>query len=253
MAIIQFVISSIIVGLLYLRMIKRETPAPISKARAIVPVILGVVSILLSFILFIIIGLIVGAAGYVGENYPTVVRSFVASLVSAGLPEEAAKLMMIIIAAAVFRSKIGNVYEYILTGAGVGLGFTLFEEFLYGSESLLTAVGRLITVAAHMLFGVIMAKHLGLARYYKMTGKGSAAGQIILAVIVPVMIHTLYDACTAHNMLLASTDEALMGIGAVLAIGAFVVMFVLQFIVLGRLKKNTEKYCEMRFAVKNDI
>ncbi|MBO6229448.1 MAG: PrsW family intramembrane metalloprotease [Ruminiclostridium sp.] len=252
MALIQSAVSLLILGFLYRRMIKREIPTPISKSQAIVPVILGVVSLLLSLAFFIVDGLILGSMGYVGSDYPPLARSVIGSLAAAGLPEEAAKLLMIIITVVIFRSKIRNVYEYILIGAAVGLGFTLFEEFLYGSDSLLIAAGRLITVAAHMLIGIIMGRHLGIARYYKITGKGSASVQYILAVIVPVVIHTLYDSCIATNKLLEDNDETIQGIGAVLAVTACVGMFVLQFIILGRTKKNAGKYCEMLLLEQRD-
>ena len=248
MALIQSAVSLLILGFLYRRMIKREIPTPISKSQAIVPVILGVVSLLLSLAFFIVDGLILGSMGYVGSDYPPLARSVIGSLAAAGLPEEAAKLLMIIITVVIFRSKIRNVYEYILIGAAVGLGFTLFEEFLYGSDSLLIAAGRLITVAAHMLIGIIMGRHLGIARYYKITGKV----QYILAVIVPVVIHTLYDSCIATNKLLEDNDETIQGIGAVLAVTACVGMFVLQFIILGRTKKNAGKYCEMLLLEQRD-
>lgn len=50
-----------------------------------------------------------------------------------------------------FREKIKNVYEYVLIGAAVGFGFTLFEEFCYGFDQDITTLGRLFTVAAHMI------------------------------------------------------------------------------------------------------
>lgn len=53
MAIIQLVLSAIICGILYVRMIRREVPEQIGKAQAITPVALGVVSLVLSFIFFL--------------------------------------------------------------------------------------------------------------------------------------------------------------------------------------------------------
>jgi hypothetical protein len=45
MAIVQFVLALAVLGLLYSRMIKRETPGPISKAQAVLPVVFGVLSV----------------------------------------------------------------------------------------------------------------------------------------------------------------------------------------------------------------
>lgn len=99
----------------------------------------------------------------------------------------------------------------------MGFGFTVFEEFLYGSDSMVSAIGRLVTITGHVIFGIIMGKHLGLARYFKTTGKGSAAVHYILAYIVPLVIHTLYDACLL-NKLQESEDEDLAAIGIIIAV-----------------------------------
>ena len=153
-----------------------------------------------------------------------------------------------IIAILIFRSKIRNVYEYILIGAAVGFGFTLLEEFFYGSGGLSTMIVRLICIAAHMVFGMIMAKHLGLARYNRKTGNGSAAKEYILAVLIPIIIHTLYDAFIATNVMMGSENGTSQMIGMGLAIAATVVLFIIQIRVIVQFKKNAEKYCSMTFA-----
>ena len=175
------------------------------------------------------------------------VRSLVGAFFAAGFPEEIAKLIMMIITILVFRSKIRNVYEYIIIGAGVGFGFTLLEEFMYGSDGL-SAIMRLFTVAAHMVFGIIMAKHLGMARYNKSTGKGSVGGEYVKAIVIPILIHTLLDACTATNAFLASEEDAMELIGMAAGIGATTAMFVAQIVVLKKLKKNAESYSNMVFS-----
>ena len=131
-AIIQFVLSVIICGILYVRMIKREVPEKIGKGQAITPVALGVAALILSFVFFLGIGFAVMKAGVDTKNMAPVPGSILGAFLLAGLPEELAKLLMILLTLRIFRSKIRNVYEVILVGAGVGLGFTLFEEFVYG-------------------------------------------------------------------------------------------------------------------------
>ena len=44
MAIVQLVLSLAILGTIYVRMIRRETPDPVRRAQAVTPVILGIVS-----------------------------------------------------------------------------------------------------------------------------------------------------------------------------------------------------------------
>ena len=132
-----------------------------------------------------------------------------------------------------------------LIGAAVGFGFTLFEEFLYGGGSA-SMISRLIVLAAHMVYGIMMAKHLGLAGYYRKNGQGSPVKECIFAILIPVVIHTFYDAGTAQNKLLEGS-EGEQTIGLVLAVAAIVIMFAVQIAALVKFKKNTEKYCEMRF------
>ena len=245
MPIIQLAISLILLGILYTRMIRRESPDTISKVQAVVPIVLGVVSTGLSFPLFLAIGSLLDKAGVSTQQLPPFIRSVVVAFISAGLPEEIAKFLMIVLTLLIFHSKVRNVYEYILIGAAVGFGFTLLEEFLYGSDSWILTVTRLLTVASHMVFGIIMAKHLGKAKYNKVKGSGSVAGQYVLALLVPIILHTLYDAGTATNAFLnIETEDALM-IGIAFALVVTVALFIVQIVVPVRLKKNTAKYCAM--------
>ncbi|MBQ4424844.1 MAG: PrsW family intramembrane metalloprotease [Lachnospiraceae bacterium] len=245
MPVVQLIISLIVLGILYSRMIRRESPGPIAKTQAIVPVILGAVSTVLSFLLFLAIGFSLDKAGFSSQHLPAFIRSVIAAFISAGLPEEITKFLMILLALLVFHSRLRNVYEYILIGAAVGLGFTLLEEFFYGSDSVVTAIARLITIASHMVFGIIMAKHLGTAKYNRIKGSGSVTGEYVLAFLVPILLHTLYDAGTATNVYMNSGDEDAELIGIAIALAVTVALFIVQIVVLVRLKRNTEKYCGM--------
>ena len=248
MAILQLVLSAIILGILYVRMIRRETPETVSKGQAAVPVALGMVSTILSFGMFLALGALLLKAGYSAKQLPDLARSMLSALFGAGLPEELAKLLMMLLTLVIFRSRIRNVYEVILVGAAVGFGFSLLEEFLYASDSMVTAVSRLLTLAGHMTFGIIMARHLGLGRYRRETGGGSAAGEYALALLVPILIHTLFDTGTGTNVYLVSEDENRVAIGMAVGLAVTLALFVGQIVVLVRLKKNTEKYCAMEFG-----
>ena len=245
MPIVQFAVALIVLGFLYSRMIRRESPDKITKTQAVVPVVLGAVSTVLSFLLFLGIGFLLDKAGFSTQHLPNFIRSVVAAFISAGFPEEITKFLMILLTLLLFRRRIRNIYEYILIGAAVGFGFTLLEEFLYGSSAGITAIARLITVASHMVFGIIMARHLGTAKYNKIKGSGSVAGEYALALLVPILLHTLYDAGTATNAFFNSGNEDAELIGMAFALVVTVVLFILQIVVLIRLKRNTEKYCRM--------
>lgn len=245
MALLGAVISFIILGILYRKMIRWGRPPAISKRQAVVPVVLGVFSLLISFAFVLLNWAVANGVGYDYEAAHVAVQSFVSAFLSAGLPEEFAKLLMILISIRIFRKRIGNVYEYILVGAAVGFGFTIFEEFLYGSD-LISMILRLITVTGHMLFGICMARHLGMAKYDKETGKGAAAKEYILAFVVPVVLHTAYDALVM-NKLKESGDENIQLVGVCIALAAVVFMFALQIIMLVKLKKNAGKLSALAF------
>ena len=249
-AIIQFVLSIIICGILYVRMIKREVPEKIGKGQAITPVALGVAALILSFVFFLGIGFAVMKAGVDTKNMAPVPGSILGAFLLAGLPEELAKLLMILLTLRIFRSKIRNVYEVILVDAGVGLGFTLFEEFVYGEGG--ANLFRLLGLAANMVFGILMARHLAQARYDRMRNQGSPGKEVFLAIVIPMLIHTLYDATNATNRFLNSEDENMQGIGMMIAFVGIILMVVLQIVVLVRFKKNTEKYCAMRLDCQGD-
>ncbi len=245
MPFIQLTVSLIVLGILYSRMIRRENPGTITKAKTVVPITLGAVSTVLSFLLFLAIGYSLDKAGFSTQALPYFPRSVVAAFVSAGLPEEIAKLLMILLTLLIFRNRVRNVYEYIPVGAAVGFGFTLLEEFLYGSSAGITAIARLITVASHMVFGIIMARHLGTAKHNRVKGRGSVAGECALALLVPVLLHTLYDAGTATNAYLNSGNEDTETTGVIIALVFTAVLFTVQIAVLARTKRNAGKYCGM--------
>ncbi len=230
-------------------MIRKEVPEQIGKAQAIAPVGLGVVSLILSFLFFFVIGAIVTKTGLNTNEMARVPGSILWAFLLAGLPEELAKLLIILLTLRIFRSKIRNAYEVILIGAGVGLGFTLFEEFFYGGGG--GNPLRLLGLAAHMVFGIIMARHLAQARYDRMMNQGSPAKEVLLAIVIPMLIHTLYDATNATNKFLDCEEENLQIIGFVIAGIGIVFMVVLQILVLVRFKKNTEKYCSMSLIPQN--
>lgn len=247
MAFIYMLAALIVLGILYSRMTRRETPQPISKLQAVLPVIFGMISVYLSFFLFLGIGGALLNAGYSTEHFPPFIRSVLSAFFAAGLPEELTKLVMILLTLLIFRSKIRNVYEYILAGVAVGFGFTLLEEFAYASGSVIVSLIRILTVAAHMVFGIIMGKHLGIARYNKTTCQGSSIAEYAKAFLIPVVLHTLFDASNGSNKLLTSDDDMTSMIGIAISLTALIIMFILQILVLKRLKKDTETYCGMAF------
>ena len=233
----------IILGVLYWRMVKREIPQPVGWPQALLPIAIGMLSYPLT---------VPFSMGYLKAlaNNPNSLKlsemNFIQALgrdlILAGGLEEIAKLVIIIVILLIFRKKVKNVYEYILIGACVGIGFALIEEFTYGAAddaNIVSTIGRLISVPAHMTFNMVMAEFLGRARLSKLTGKGSAILNYVLALLVPLLIHTLYDVSTAFNPSLMRGEEK----GVIIALIGYVCLLVYELVVLLRCKKKTAELC----------
>ena len=205
-SIISFVLSLIIVGILYKNMIAWEGDYRISRGQALLPVLLGLLSVPLSFVFFLIIGLTFRAVtGFVPTDGPLLLASFNHALFSAALNEELAKLIITLIVLCIYRKKIRNVYEYMLIAGAVGFGFILIEDFVY-SVSLPVLLMRLPGITVHMMLGLAMGRHLGLARYNKVTGSGSVVKEYLLAYFVPVFWHTVVDFFAANMLIHAGNN-----------------------------------------------
>lgn len=246
MGIIAMLISLVVLTFLYRRMIARDVPEPIGRKQAIVPVLLGLVSLPLSFIFTLLcLGGLIKTVGYTPTDYPLLAQSVVSAFLAAGLTEELAKFLMIAASFKIFRNTVRNVYEYMLIGAAVGFGFTLPEEFLYGSD-LITFLLRLDFIAGHLVFGLIMTYYLGLAEHKKITNQGSPAKEYLFALLIPILLHTLYDACTVNNKFLSHNDENVQSIGIIIGLVWSLAAFVVQIAILLKYKKNAEKLCSLR-------
>lgn len=157
-------------------------------------------------------------------------------------------MAVLIITLIFFRKKVKNLYEYILIGAAVGIGFTIVEDIIYADGQVVTIVFRLIMVAGHMTLNMIMAEFLGRARFNTIYKEGPRGIYYILAFLIPVGIHTLYDMGTAFNKPVFSGDTVT---GAFLAAAGILIMVVAQFYVLIKFKMHAEKYCAIDFVTPN--
>lgn len=258
-SIISFVLNLIILGILYKNMIAWEGDYRISRGQALLPVILGLLSVPLSFVFFLIIGLAFKAVtGFVPTDGPVLLASFNHALFSAALNEELAKLIITLIVLCIFSKKVRNVYEYMLIAGAVGFGFTLIEDFVY-SVGLTGLLMRLPNMTVHMMLGLAMGRHLGLARYNKVTGKGSVVKEYLLAYFVPVFWHTVFDFFAA-NMLIHAGDnvetmtpeiERTVYIGAAMVLIVVIPIFFFQFYIFRRLKRNAVNLAALSFMTAN--
>jgi len=246
MAVISVIITIIILGILYWRMVKREIPKPVDWKQALIPIAIGMLSFPIT--VPVSMGLMKAMGKDPNALKLTELNFFQAlwrDLILAGGLEEIAKLLMILVVLFIFRNKVKNVYELILIGACVGIGFTIAEEYFYGSDEDATTLSitlRTIAVPAHMTFNMVMAEFLGRAKVSKLSGKGSPVIYYLLAILVPITVHTLYDVTTAFNSSLMRGELK----GMILAAIGYVCLLVYEFVVLIRCKKKTAVFCGMR-------
>ncbi|MFC4387680.1 glutamic-type intramembrane protease PrsW [Gracilibacillus marinus] len=88
-------------------------------------------------------------------------------------------------------SKFSNVYDGIVYGVSISLGFATVENLLYlfahGIEYAITRA--LFPVSSHAIFGVIMGYYMGRAKF-----KSKKSGyHLFIALIIPVFLHGTYD------------------------------------------------------------
>lgn len=247
MGLLVALIASFICAFFYVRMYKREVPEPIGKKKAALPIALGLVSPFLSTLLVVLFGFIVlrvtGGKPLKEVIGSPVLHSFVSSFILAGFTEEFIKFLMFLLTVVIVKPK--NVYEYGLLCAGVGLGFTALEDVIYGGGNVAVAVSRTLFFGMHMSMGLIMGTYFGLFKYDRKQGNGSAGLHLFLALFLPLLWHTLFDAATATNVGIETENETLQVFGIVYGLITVAVSVVLQFVVLSRFKKKTEEYCAM--------
>ena len=255
MGLILGALDGILCVILYIRMCRREVPKPMGK-RVAIPMALGLLAPILSTALLIVLGFILMQVnGGQGQSLQDVVptytlKSLVAAFLSASFPEELIKFLFILLSVKLVKPK--NIYEYGLLGSGVGTGFTFLEQMAYGGQSPITALVRMPFFAMHMVFNLIMAIFLGLAMYEKQKGRSGATLHAILAFVVPLLWHTVFDASTTFNRMLQTgldtENDLLRNVGAAIALIVIVASVTLQFWLLVQYKKRTKELCAMKIS-----
>ena len=164
---------------------KKSPEPPIQLGKAF---LYGVVSVLLALGIVEIIQLFV----HYGED--SVAGQLGCAFWGAALPEELAKYFMLWL---LLRNNkfFDERLDGIVYAAMVGLGFAAFENVMYMinyySEWMSLGVTRaLMTVPAHYAFAVFMGYYYSLGCF----APRHHVRNFILALVVPILMHTLYDA-----------------------------------------------------------
>ena len=245
---IQMAISVVILAVLYYKLYKQEVPKPAWLPIAIVPVIGGLIVYNVCIPAYL-----VGMNGILRQLAQSplaegVFGSFFSAFILAAFPEEAFKCLMMLLLIFIFHKRVRNVYEYILIGAAVGLGFTIAEEMGYVTDGVNPL--RIPLVAGHMTFNMIMGAFLGSARYKRENGQPGVVLNIIAGLTIGTILHTVFDAFTVANPALKHInsmgviDNVFIAVGVAVVIGAIV----LQFVVFKKAARDCKMCCDMTFA-----
>ncbi|MFC4404331.1 glutamic-type intramembrane protease PrsW [Gracilibacillus xinjiangensis] len=115
---------------------------------------------------------------------------FIRSYLLYGLLEEFFKWFIFLFTTYKY-SKFSNVYDGIVYGVSISLGFATIENLLYlFAHGIEYAFSRAIfPVSSHALFGVIMGYYMGRAKFKS----NRSSFHLLLAFFIPVLLHGTYD------------------------------------------------------------
>ena len=248
MGIILALVSFLLSLLVYVRMVRREIPEPLGKKQAIIPMAVGLAAPILATMLVILFGLIIKATinkPLSGLSDSLIYKSLVTSFIGAGFTEEFVKFLLLLLLVKILKPK--NVYEYVLFGVGIAVGFTLLEEVTYGGNGgAITSLVRIPAFGMHLVFALLMGSHFAIARYNKQNGLGGIGMHRFLGLFLPMLFHTIFDASTVDNTALMVEDETTNATGFMILVGVVLVSVILQFVMFVWFKKKTEEYCGMQ-------
>ena len=76
-----------------------------------------------------------------------------------------------------------------------------------------------------------------------MSAGGPAGAEYAKAILIPILLHTLFDASSGANYLLNDSNDAAVIIGIAVSLAGMIAMFVLQILLIRRLRENVETFC----------
>lgn len=116
--------------------------------------------------------------------------------------EELCKWLMVYLGA-YFHKAYDEVYDGIVYTVYVSLGFACLENILYVflNQSVAVGISRgLLAVPGHACDAVFMGYYLSLAKIYASQGKKKLEKRnLVLSVLVPTILHGIYDFCLFAN------------------------------------------------------
>ena len=190
----------------------------------------GVLAAVLDIILLSVVNLFINpvfSSGLQGALYQ--------AFCMAAIPEELCKLFFLYLF--IWNSQyFDEYYDGVEYAAFVGLGFAGLENLMYVLQGgVSVAVGRaLFAVPAHFFFAIFMGYFFSMAKF-KPWKKGS---YLLLAYIVPVILHGIYDGILMSQNVIAETDPTTAGF---LGVGFFIFFLFVWKVAVKRVKSMVGK------------
>ena len=181
---------------------------------------------------------------YVGEavlgvifDDKSVLKEIISAVFVVGVCEEIGKFLVLWLFT--WKNKNFNYsYDAIVYAVFVSLGFACLENVVYVfSNGVGTAIARMLTaVPGHACFAVFMGFFYSKAKYASLTNKKSASARnILLSMIVPIMVHGVYDAILMAGRVM---EDDVTVLAVLLWLGLVIAMFVVCFILVFKSSRN---------------
>jgi len=128
----------------------------------------------------------------------TFVEVLLYAFIGVALIEEFCKWLMLYLGG--YKNKeFDEVYDILVYAVFVSLGFAFFENIMYilKTNSILTALLRAVSaIPGHACDAVFMGYYLSMAKEYSLKGMVKTEKKsILLSIIIPSIIHGIYDFC----------------------------------------------------------
>lgn len=150
----------------------------------------------------------------------SIIYIFIQNFIGVALVEELIKFVILKIGT--WNNKNFNyTFDAIVYAVFVSLGFAAFENILYvlGNGVIVAILRAIISIPGHMTFGILMGIYYGRAKVCeKCQNQSGKTYNLILSLIVPVLLHGLFDFC--------------LSVGSVLCIIIFIVVICGIYIIL---------------------
>ena len=196
-ALVQFAVCFLILAWL----LKKKPGEPYSKKSVVKFVLFGAIGIVLWYCSSLVLPL--NEDTFFGMN--PILSGFLTALITAALIEEIVKYIMFRLAIRK-NPEVVCWLDVIIAAIAVGVGFTLLEDVTYLFDGAGTIVRAILP--GHLLFQGLMGYYYGKARVTKQFKYH------VLSLVIPILVHTLFDMFIIGLMSIVGSSEALAGFSA---------------------------------------